>query len=71
MEMKYVGLASVTVFERKRSFPWTEEPGRLQSMGSQRVRRDLVTKQQQQWGEFGGFSGQGIYRSADRCKQVD
>ena len=33
--------------------PWSEEPGGLQSMGSQRVRRDLtalshVTKQQQQ-----------------------
>ena len=27
--------------------PWTEEPGRLQSMGFQRVRRDLVSKQQQ------------------------
>ena len=27
--------------------PWTEEPGRLQSMGSQRVRHDLVTKQHQ------------------------
>ena len=26
--------------------PWTEEPGELQSMGSQRVRHDLVTKQQ-------------------------
>ena len=26
--------------------PWTEEPGRLQSMGLQRVRYDLVTKQQ-------------------------
>ena len=24
--------------------PWTEEPGGLQSMGSQRVGRDLVTK---------------------------
>ena len=23
--------------------PWTEEPGRLQSMGSQRVRHDWVT----------------------------
>ena len=23
--------------------PWTEEPGGLQSMGSQRVRRDRVT----------------------------
>ena len=28
--------------------PWTEEPGGSQSMGSQRVRHDLVTKQQQQ-----------------------
>ena len=27
--------------------PWTEEPGRLQSMGSQRIRHDLATKQQQ------------------------
>ena len=27
--------------------PWTEEPGELQSTGSQRVRHDLVTKQQQ------------------------
>ena len=50
--------------------PFTEEPGRLQSMGLQRVRHDLVSKQQQ-WGEFGNFSGQGIYRSADKCKQVD
>ena len=24
--------------------PWTEEPGRLQSMGSQRVRHNLVTE---------------------------
>ena len=28
--------------------PWTEEPGGLHSMGSQRVRHDLVTKQQSQ-----------------------
>ena len=28
--------------------PWIEEPGRLQSMGLQRVRHDLATKQQQQ-----------------------
>ena len=27
--------------------PWTEESGGLQSMGSQRVRQDLATKQQQ------------------------
>ena len=30
--------------------PWTEEPGGLQSMGSQRVRHDWATKQQQQKG---------------------
>ena len=28
--------------------PWTEKPGGLQPMGSQRVRQDLVTKEQQQ-----------------------
>ena len=28
--------------------PWTAEPGSLQSVGSQRVRHDLGTKQQQQ-----------------------
>ena len=27
--------------------PWTEEPGRVQSMGSQRVGHNLSTKQQQ------------------------
>ena len=27
--------------------PWTEEPGRLQSMGSKRVGLNLVAKQQQ------------------------
>ena len=27
--------------------PWTEEPSGLESMGSQRVRQDSVTKQQQ------------------------
>ena len=27
--------------------PWTEEPGGLQSMGSQRAHHDLATKQQQ------------------------
>ena len=26
--------------------PWTEEPGRLKSMGSQRVGHDLATKEQ-------------------------
>ena len=28
--------------------PWTEEPGKLQSMESQRVRHNLVTKHHQQ-----------------------
>ena len=32
--------------------PWTEEPGGLQSMGSQRVGHDLATKQQQQQGYY-------------------
>ena len=26
--------------------PWTEEPGGLQSLGSQQVRHDVATKQQ-------------------------
>ena len=29
-----------------RETPWTEEPGRLLSMGSQRVRNDLAAKEQ-------------------------
>ena len=37
------GMASTPVFLPRES-PWTEEPGRLQSMGSQRVGRDWVTK---------------------------
>ena len=35
-----------SVFAQK--IPWTEEPSGLQSMGPQRVGRDLTTKQQQQ-----------------------
>ena len=31
-----------------RRIPWTEEPGGLQFMGSQRARHELFTKQQQQ-----------------------
>ena len=33
-----------------RKISWAEELGRLQSMGSQRVRHSLATKQQQQSG---------------------
>ena len=29
--------------------PWTAEPGRLWSAGSQRVGHDLATEQQQSW----------------------
>ena len=32
--------------------PQTDEPGGLQSMDSQRVGHDSVTKQQQQWGNY-------------------
>jgi len=35
---------SILVWE----IPWTEEPGRLQSMGLQRTRHNFVTKQKQQ-----------------------
>ena len=35
--------------------PWTEEPDGLQTMGSQRVRHDLATKQKQ-GGSLDGFS---------------
>ena len=35
--------------------PWTEEPGGLQSIGSQRVRHSLVTKQQVLLVAFGIF----------------
>ena len=44
--------------------PWTEEPGRLQSMGLQRVGHDLMTKQLQDqrcWGNFqNNFKAQAI-----------
>ena len=33
--------------------PWTEEPDRLQSMGSLRVRHDSATEQQQQYAIYG------------------
>ena len=44
---------------------WTEEPGRLQSMGSQRVGHDLATKEQQniQAHCFGFFCSSGSKRS--------
>ena len=36
------------IWENSRSWWWTEKPGMLQSMGSQRVRHDWVSEQQPQ-----------------------
>ena len=44
--------------------PWTEEPGGLPSMGSQRVPHDLRTKQQQpQQNDDSGDGGDGVEES--------
>ena len=43
LEKELVTHSSILAWE----IPWTEEPGRVQSMGLQRVRHDLATKQQQ------------------------
>ena len=43
LEKEMVTHSSILAWE----IPWTEEPGGLQSMRSQRVKQDLVTKQQQ------------------------
>jgi len=40
LEKEVATHSSILVWE----IPWTEEPGRPQSMGSQRVRHDLVTE---------------------------
>ena len=42
--------------------PWMEEPGRLLSMRWQRVRHNLATKQQKQWGEKWTVT-HGVYNS--------
>ena len=44
LKKELVTLSSILAWE----IPWTEEPGGLLSTGLQRVRQDLVTKQQQQ-----------------------
>ena len=44
VEEKIVTHSSIRAWE----IPWTEDPGRLQSMESERVHQDLVTKQKQQ-----------------------
>ena len=43
LEKEMATYSSILVWE----IPWTEEPGELQSMGLQRVRHDLVTRQHQ------------------------
>ena len=42
LEKEMAALFSILAWE----IPWTEKPGSLQSMGSHRVRHDLVTKTQ-------------------------
>ena len=42
LEKEIVSHSSILAWE----IPWTEEPGRLESIGSQRAEHDLVTKQQ-------------------------
>ena len=43
LEKEMATYSSILAWE----IPWTEEPGRLQSMGSQRDGQNLVTEQQQ------------------------
>ena len=43
LEKEMATLSSILAWE----IPWTEEPGGLQSMGSQRVGHNLATEQQQ------------------------
>ena len=47
LEKEIVTHSSILAWE----IPWTEEPGGLQTMGLQRVRHGLVTKQQQNFGD--------------------
>ena len=42
LKKELVTLSSILAWE----IPWTDEPGGLQSMASQRIRQDLATKQQ-------------------------
>ena len=45
LEKEMAARSSILAWE----IPWTEQPGRLQSTGSQRVGHDLATKQKQQY----------------------
>ena len=44
LEKEMATHSSILVWE----IPWTEEPSGLESMGSERVRHDLATEQEQQ-----------------------
>ena len=45
LKKEMVSHSSILAWKR----PWTEEPGGLQSLGSQRVKHHLATKYQQHW----------------------
>ena len=53
--------------------PWTEEPGKLQSMGSQRVEHDLATKPPppvpERWGAKGNFRDDGVDFAVIGCSR--
>ena len=53
--------------------PWTEEPGKLQSMGSQRVGHDLATKPPTpvlgRWGTEGNFKDDGVDFTVIGCSR--
>ena len=48
--------------------PWTEEPGGLQSMGSQRVAHDLVTKETTKNNHF-SVKGQVLDKAAHKLQE--
>ena len=48
------------------NIPLTEEPGRLQSTGSQRIGHDVVTKQQQQQQII--FKQESVFLCVQRCR---
>ena len=62
--------SSILVWE----IPWTEEPGGLLSMGPQRVRHDLATKQQQDSvpfnAAFWGFSVAQLVKNPPAMREI-
>ena len=51
--------------------PWTEEPGRLQSMGSQRVGHNLATLQLYSNGDWMSLLRSNIHTPTRICTKVD